>query len=171
MCIAPPPLRPCAGNLDLPFINMLYNANNLVVMASRLPQIWTNVRHKSTGQLSLITCTINVVGSAVRIYTSSQEKAGGALMRAYGLSKPPSRACACACMCASRVASEVLWATAQRRACSSTLEGRHTQPAHALGCCHGILLMRSLPRLPASALLPHMPCALALQACRSTSSS
>eukprot|EP00940_MAST-03C_sp_MAST-3C-sp2_P003382 g3382.t1 len=42
-------------------------------ISSRLPQIISNFRNKSTGQLSLITWALNAVGGAARIFTTATE--------------------------------------------------------------------------------------------------
>eukprot|EP01017_Pseudomicrothorax_dubius_P051333 TRINITY_DN9861_c0_g1_i1.p1 TRINITY_DN9861_c0_g1~~TRINITY_DN9861_c0_g1_i1.p1 ORF type:complete len:248 (-),score=80.84 TRINITY_DN9861_c0_g1_i1:128-772(-) len=44
----------------------------LLIMA-RLPQILINMKHKSTGQLSIITCFLNFAGCLARIFTTLRE--------------------------------------------------------------------------------------------------
>ncbi len=66
---------------------MAFDANNLVFIAAKVPQILANLRSKQTGQLSLITCTINVVGNVARIFTSVAERAGPAMLRTYIISE------------------------------------------------------------------------------------
>lgn len=39
----------------------LYELNTFVFLAARLPQVLENYRSKSTGQLSIVTCTLNLV--------------------------------------------------------------------------------------------------------------
>lgn len=63
-------------------IQALYLANNVVFMAARVPQIVSNFRTRNTGQLSLATNAINLLGCVVRIFTTIQEKAGAAML--YG---------------------------------------------------------------------------------------
>ncbi|KAI3435809.1 hypothetical protein D9Q98_001867 [Chlorella vulgaris] len=70
-----------SGNLTSSTITKLYDFNNVTIIASRLPQILQNFNARSTGQLSLITYALNAVGAAARIFTSIQEKAGGAMLR------------------------------------------------------------------------------------------
>jgi mannose-P-dolichol utilization defect 1 len=74
-----------SGRVDRSAIATLYSANALVTLASRLPQIYANHKAGSTGRLALPTYAVNVVGGAARVFTSLQEKAGGAMVRAYGL--------------------------------------------------------------------------------------
>jgi hypothetical protein len=51
-------------------------------MVSRVPQIVQNYTTKSTGQLSIITYGLNLLGTLARIFTTMQEKkAGAAMMR------------------------------------------------------------------------------------------
>ncbi|TPX71791.1 hypothetical protein SpCBS45565_g00956 [Spizellomyces sp. 'palustris'] len=45
----------------------------LIGVASKLPQIWNNLRAKSTGQLSAITVFLQGAGSAARVFTTIQE--------------------------------------------------------------------------------------------------
>jgi hypothetical protein len=67
-------------------VQVLYDANNLVFMAARLPQIYSNFRAKSTGHLSLMTFIINVCGCLARIFTSMVIRAP-AMVRAYTISE------------------------------------------------------------------------------------
>lgn len=60
----------------------IFSANSLVMITARVPQIIKNFRDRSTGQLSSITTTINVVGCIVRIFTSMQDGAT-ALLRQF----------------------------------------------------------------------------------------
>lgn len=57
--------------------------NTLVFLTARVPQIVKNYRTKSTGQLSSITCGMNLAGCVARIFTSLQEGAGNAMVRAF----------------------------------------------------------------------------------------
>lgn len=63
----------------------LYEANNAVMLAARVPQIAKNFAAKSTGQLSLVTFGVNAAGCVARIFTSLQEGGGAAMVRAYCL--------------------------------------------------------------------------------------
>jgi len=71
------------GNL-VPFtvIAALQATNIPIIIASRIPQIWTNFRTKSTGQLALITWLLNFAGSAARIFTTMKEAPGDTLLLA-----------------------------------------------------------------------------------------
>lgn len=72
-----------SGHVDKALVKTVYEANNILFMAARLPQIVKNYREKSTGQLSLITNAINLLGCVIRIFTSLSEGAGGAMVRAF----------------------------------------------------------------------------------------
>ena len=45
----------------------------IIVALSRIPQIWTNFRNKSTGQLAFITFFLSFAGSAARLATVMYE--------------------------------------------------------------------------------------------------
>lgn len=72
-----------SGQLTEAQIQGAFSANTLIFMAARLPQIWTNFKSGSTGQLSSVTCLINLMGCIVRIFTTIQEEAGAAMLRQY----------------------------------------------------------------------------------------
>jgi hypothetical protein len=76
-----------AGQVSLPMITALYDANNLILMGARLPQIYKNFSDKSTGQLSIITFAANTLGCIARLFTTMQEGGGSAMMRSYALSE------------------------------------------------------------------------------------
>ncbi|CAA7032192.1 unnamed protein product [Microthlaspi erraticum] len=59
--------------IDPRVLEALYDWRHLVFLAARLPQIWMNLRSKSTGQLSFWTCLMNLVGSMASTFTSSLE--------------------------------------------------------------------------------------------------
>jgi mannose-P-dolichol utilization defect protein 1 len=65
----------------------LYDANNLVLLAARVPQIAKNHANKSTGQLSGITFGVNTAGCVARIFTTLHEGGGAAMLRSYALSE------------------------------------------------------------------------------------
>ena len=68
-------------------LSALYDVNNLILLAARVSQIAQNFTTKSTGQLSIVTYSLNLAGSAARIFTTSQEKnAGSAMLRGALLS-------------------------------------------------------------------------------------
>eukprot|EP00887_Chlorella_sp_A99_P006403 scaffold3.g6403.t1 len=70
-----------SGTLSRAAAASLYDLNNLLLVASRLPQILQNQRSRGTGQLSLATYGLNTAGGAARIFTSIQEGAGPAMLR------------------------------------------------------------------------------------------
>lgn len=77
-----------SGAMQPSHLSALYDLNNVILIASRLPQIFQNFQAKSTGQLSVITYGLNTLGSAARIFTTSQEKnAGTAMLRGAMISK------------------------------------------------------------------------------------
>lgn len=73
----PPPVPPRAGGTS-------------VCTALLLPGT-PRRRTQSTGQLSLATSAINLVGCIVRIFTSVTERAGTAMVRSYCISESPLR--------------------------------------------------------------------------------
>jgi mannose-P-dolichol utilization defect protein 1 len=68
-------------------ITAAYDANNLILMGARVPQILQNFQTKSTGQLSIITFAANTLGCVARLFTTMQEGGGSAMMRSYALSE------------------------------------------------------------------------------------
>eukprot|EP00939_MAST-03C_sp_MAST-3C-sp1_P001172 g1172.t1 len=58
----PPNMRP-----------VLLFAGTVLNISSRMPQIWINFRNKGTGQLSIITWSLNAAGGAARIFTTLTE--------------------------------------------------------------------------------------------------
>lgn len=71
-----------AGILSPSHLAALFDVNSVVLMVSRVPQIVQNYTTKSTGQLSIITYGLNLLGTLARIFTTMQEKnAGAAMMR------------------------------------------------------------------------------------------
>lgn len=71
------------GQFDLATMTSLYELNNIIQLSARLPQIYKNFTEKNTGQLSLATNGINVIGGAARIFTTFQEGGGPAMLRSY----------------------------------------------------------------------------------------
>ena len=61
------------GILSLSAVNLLYDFHILVFIFARLPQIYKNYSSGSTGELSVISCGLLLVGNAVRIFTSRTE--------------------------------------------------------------------------------------------------
>nr|KJB58349.1 hypothetical protein B456_009G215300 [Gossypium raimondii] len=64
-----------AGQIDPILFEALYASQHAIFFFARVPQIWKNFSNKSTGELSFLTCLMNVAGSLVRVFTSLQEKA------------------------------------------------------------------------------------------------
>ena len=70
------------GILTPSHLAALFDINSVVLLVSRVPQIVENYTSKSTGQLSIITYGLNLLGTLARIFTTMQEKnAGAAMMR------------------------------------------------------------------------------------------
>jgi mannose-P-dolichol utilization defect protein 1 len=82
-----PPDWDVSGNVSRELVTLAYNANNILMLVARLPQIYKNFKDKSTGQLSLITYGVNTVGCVARIFTTMQEGGGDAMLRSYILGK------------------------------------------------------------------------------------
>jgi mannose-P-dolichol utilization defect protein 1 len=55
------------------FETALIAAPNVLMLTARLPQIVSNYSNKSTGVLSVITQTLNVLGTLARVFTTTQE--------------------------------------------------------------------------------------------------
>lgn len=81
-----------AGNVSRDLIQVLYLADNLVFMGAKVPQIVSNFRTRATGQLSLATNAINLLGCLVRIFTTIQEKAGLAMLCGFTIGAQRGRA-------------------------------------------------------------------------------
>ncbi|OVA15896.1 Cystinosin/ERS1p repeat [Macleaya cordata] len=64
-----------AGQIDPVLFEALYASQHAIFFFARVPQIWENIKNKSTGELSFLTCLMNFAGSMVRVFTSIQEKA------------------------------------------------------------------------------------------------
>jgi hypothetical protein len=71
-------------------VGALYDVNNFIMLAARVPQILKNFSEQSTGQLSIVTFGVNTVGCVVRILTSLHEGAH-AMVRSYILGEAPPR--------------------------------------------------------------------------------
>jgi hypothetical protein len=87
---SPSPLcSPCmtAGHLSLVHISHAYDLNNIILMSSKLPQIFQNFSARSTGQLSVITYAANTLGCVARLFTTAQEGGGAAMFRQYVISE------------------------------------------------------------------------------------
>lgn len=75
------------GHVSKPLITAAYDANNLILLGARLPQIYQNFATRSTGQLSIVTYAANALGCVARLFTTMQEGGGSAMMRSYALSE------------------------------------------------------------------------------------
>ncbi|CAN6841080.1 unnamed protein product [Brassica oleracea] len=64
-----------AGKIDALVFEALYASKHLIFLSARVPQIWKNFRSQSTGQLSFLTCLMNLGGSMARVFTSVQVNA------------------------------------------------------------------------------------------------
>ncbi|CAA7410761.1 unnamed protein product [Spirodela intermedia] len=64
-----------AGNIDPFLFEALYASQHAIFFSARVPQIWTNFKNKSTGELSFLTCLMNFAGSMARVFTGLQERA------------------------------------------------------------------------------------------------
>ncbi|GFR42589.1 hypothetical protein Agub_g3516 [Astrephomene gubernaculifera] len=74
------------GHISAASMTTFAEANTVVVMLSRLPQVFKNFSSGSTGALSGLTTAINVVGCCVRLFTTQQAGGGAAMMRGYVVS-------------------------------------------------------------------------------------
>ncbi|KAG8494122.1 hypothetical protein CXB51_011861 [Gossypium anomalum] len=54
-----------AGQIDPILFEALYASQHAIFFFARVPQIWKNFSNKSTGELSFLTCLMNVAGSLV----------------------------------------------------------------------------------------------------------
>ncbi|GBF91043.1 hypothetical protein Rsub_03899 [Raphidocelis subcapitata] len=75
-----------SGRLNRASVGALYDVNNFVMLAARVPQIAKNFTSKSTGQLSIVTFGVNTAGCVARLFTTAQDGGGPAMMRSYALS-------------------------------------------------------------------------------------
>lgn len=73
------------GQISAAAISRAYDLNNLVFTAARVPQIVTNFKNKSTGQLNIVTAVMNLGGSVARVFTSIQEGGGTSMVRGYAI--------------------------------------------------------------------------------------
>lgn len=64
-----------AGRIDPVLFEALYASQHAIFFFARIPQIWENYKNKSTGELSFVTCFMNLAGSVARVFTSIQENA------------------------------------------------------------------------------------------------
>ncbi|KAG2333403.1 hypothetical protein Bca52824_004583 [Brassica carinata] len=62
------------GQIGPSVFEALYASKYLILLSSKVPQIWKNFRNKSTGQLSFLTCLMNFGGAMARVFTSVQEE-------------------------------------------------------------------------------------------------
>lgn len=71
------------GHVSFELMSVLFNFIIVIMLGARLPQIYKNWKEGGTGQLSIITCAINVVGCVARLFTTIQEAGGSAMLRNY----------------------------------------------------------------------------------------
>eukprot|EP00879_Flechtneria_rotunda_P002573 GHRR01002772.1.p1 GENE.GHRR01002772.1~~GHRR01002772.1.p1 ORF type:complete len:246 (+),score=70.33 GHRR01002772.1:204-941(+) len=74
------------GNVSMEIASAAYDLNNAILVCARLPQILKNFSNRSTGQLSIITYAANTLGCLARIFTTTQEGGGAAMLRSYAIS-------------------------------------------------------------------------------------
>ena len=75
-----------SGKVSKAQVAVAYEFASLLVLAARVPQIVSNLKSKSTGQLSGVTCGANALGALARVYTSLSAGASGkAMARSYAL--------------------------------------------------------------------------------------
>lgn len=75
-----------AGVISKQLIALMFEGNKYIVMAARVPQIYQNLKTKATGQLSSVTCAINFLGCAIRIFTTIQQGGGSTMLGTYIIS-------------------------------------------------------------------------------------
>ncbi|KAI5069148.1 hypothetical protein GOP47_0015449 [Adiantum capillus-veneris] len=61
-----------SGGLNPSLLEALYACQHAIFFFSRVPQIVKNYQSKQTGQLSLLTSLMNLLGSSARLFTSIQ---------------------------------------------------------------------------------------------------
>eukprot|EP00123_Amoebidium_parasiticum_P007423 comp18117_c0_seq1/m.18788 comp18117_c0_seq1/g.18788 ORF comp18117_c0_seq1/g.18788 comp18117_c0_seq1/m.18788 type:complete len:281 (-) comp18117_c0_seq1:483-1325(-) len=66
--------------VDAKTLELVVGGSIFLVISSRLPQIWSNFRNGSTGQLSFLTLFLTFGGSAARVFTTIQETPDDKLM-------------------------------------------------------------------------------------------
>jgi len=59
--------------IDMKMMTLLSTLSIPIFTASKLPQIYTNFKNGSTGELSVITCVLQLGGTAARVFTTLQE--------------------------------------------------------------------------------------------------
>lgn len=62
-----------SGSTSIQLLSTLQSLTIPIFAAAKLPQIYSNYKLQSTGQLSVITCTLNFFGSLARVFTTVQE--------------------------------------------------------------------------------------------------
>ena len=75
-----------SGHVSLELASKAFEVNTVLFMVARLPQIISNFRARSTGQLTIFTYLLNTVGCVVRIFTTLQEGGGATMLRTYIIS-------------------------------------------------------------------------------------
>src|SRR5690349_625782 len=62
-----------SGLVPLDVLKLLQSFSIVIFTSSRVPQIYSNFRAGSTGQLAFLTFFLNFIGSLARIFTTMQE--------------------------------------------------------------------------------------------------
>ncbi|MEW5313454.1 MAG: hypothetical protein WDW38_005020 [Sanguina aurantia] len=75
-----------SGHVTPQIADIVFQANSVLVLCARVPQILKNQRGRNTGQLSVFNFAMNVAGNVARIFTSTQEGGGWVMVRGYILS-------------------------------------------------------------------------------------
>ncbi|KAM9960436.1 hypothetical protein ACTFIW_009576 [Dictyostelium discoideum] len=65
--------------------NLLLKLNIPLFIISKFPQIITIIKNKSVGQLSFITCFLNLAGSLARVFTTIKEVNNPVILLSYGI--------------------------------------------------------------------------------------
>jgi len=73
-------------NVPMNLIEILYSSQILLILGSKLPQILTNLKNKSTGELAFITTALQFGGTCARLFTTFQEVPNMMVICLYALS-------------------------------------------------------------------------------------
>lgn len=68
------------GHLPPQIFETIYNFQTTMFTVSRFPQMWTNFKSSSTGELSVTSSLLSVAGCIARLYTSIHERAPRSLV-------------------------------------------------------------------------------------------
>ncbi|KAI9019804.1 hypothetical protein DFJ74DRAFT_674471 [Hyaloraphidium curvatum] len=61
------------ASVPMSYLPAIQSSTILIGIASRLPQLYTNLQNKSTGQLSIVTVGLQALGSVARTFTTWKE--------------------------------------------------------------------------------------------------